>query len=337
MNFRSFFPIIAVVIAFAIGSIPILIFGVNPIHAYYTMFSGSLLDYHGLEYTINLAGVLILTALSALVAFKSRIWNIGGEGQLYMGAIAAVAVAQNLASLGTVALFLALISSSLAGALYASIGGFLKAKLQMDEIVTTILLNYIAILFLDFLVAPTGPLRDTSQSNNQTLPIPVSARLPTIFSLGVNVSIIFSVSLAIIVYLVMNRTKLGFEMRMMGGKLEAARYAGVNVPRMILTVMLISGALAGLAGGFLVTGIRYVLFDGVSKIYGYVGIGVAMLGQLNSVAVIFSSLLFSILDIGGVAMHVETNVSYEIAQTIEAIIVIAVLIRPLLERARSKG
>lgn len=308
--------------------------GKNPFTAIYTLFTGALGGYYSIGSTLNLTSILILTGLAGIVAFSAGIWNIGMEGQLYMGAIFSVIVVFALPNIGGIVVPIAFVVGALAGGLYSALAGALKAVFKVNEIVSTIMLNYVALLFSDWVGG--GPLHNPGAALNETPPIPSQFVIPDIPGTTIHPSIIVSILISIGLALLLTRTKFGFELRMMGGNYRAAEYVGVRIVRQTVLTMFLSGALAGLAGTFLVFGSSYSVFLGFSKSYGYLGIGVALLASLNSIAGVLSAFLFAILNIGGVTMQAVTGVPFEAAESMTAIIVIVILIRPLLSKVISR-
>jgi len=253
-----------------------------------------------------------------------------------MGGLAAVAVSLSSWPLGILSVLVAVLAGVTAGGLFALLPGVLKAKFNVNEIVTTILFNYVALLFVDYVAG--GPLHQAGSSNPQTPTIPSTSFLPTTAGSALNPSILIAVVASGLVLFLITRTKLGFELRMMGGNRRAARYVGVNTVRNTMIAMFLSGALAGLAGSLLLVGGPHAWFAGVSKSYGYLGIGVALVAGLNPIVAIISAIFFSTLNQGGIVMQSVTGVPYEMAQVIAAIVVIVILLHPTLEgKLRSYG
>jgi len=312
----------------------IALIGKDPFAAIYTIFTGAVGGYYSLGSTLNLTTILVLTGLAGTVAFLAGIWNIGMEGQLYIGALSGAITAFALPGIGVLAVPLAFIIGTLAGGLYAALAGALKAKLKVNEIVSTIMLNYIAVLLVDWVGA--GPLHNPGAALNETPPIPTQLAIPSIPGTTIQPGIIIAILLCFGLFYILTRTKFGFELRMTGGNYRAAEYVGVRAVRQTVTTMFISGALSGLAGCFLLFGSSYSVFDGISKSYGYLGIGVALLASLNPIGAIFSAFLFSVLDTGGIVMQAVSGVPFEVAESMAAIIVIVILIRPLLAKAISR-
>lgn len=328
--------ILSVAIAFGIGAIIILLLGKDPILALATIFSGSLGNSNGLGGTLNLAAVLLLTGLGTLTAFSAGIINVGMEGQLYIGGLAAVAASLSLPEIGLLAIPVAVLAAMVFGAFYSLVPAILKAKMNVNEIVTTLLLNFVALLLVDFVTG--GPLHQPGSALPRTPPIPDGYRLPALLGSTVSTSIFVAILASAAIAFILKRTRFGFEIRIMGGNLRAAKYIGMDLSRNTVFTMLISGALSGLAGAMLALGTTFFWFAGVSKSYGYLGIGVALLAQLNPIGAILSAIFFAVLNQGGIVMQSVTGVPFEVAQVMAAIIVIVALIRPVLEKvSRNRG
>lgn len=296
-------PVLSIVLALLIGALLIWIAGFNPWFAYYEMFMGAFGSAYALSETLVKAIPLILCGLGVGLAFKTVLWNIGAEGQLYMGAFAATGVA--LAFPGGQAwwvLPLMFIAGFLAGAVWGLIPGVLKARMNVNEIITSLLLNYVAILWVDYLVY--GPWKDPKGYNFPfTAPFSPSAWLPTFGDTRIHLGLIFGLVAAVLIYFLLRSTRLGFEIRVIGENPQAARYAGMNIPRTILLVFLLSGGLAGLAGMAEVSGIIHRLQHAISPGYGYTAIIIAWLSRLNPVLTILVSFLFGGLLVGGFSVR----------------------------------
>lgn len=326
----SISSIVAVLVAFGIGAIVIILLQKNPISAYFALFSSALGTNYGLGQTINLGGVLLIAGLSAIIAYKSGIWTCGIDGQLILGALASMAIVLQFQHFGFVASVLAIAGAMGAGALFALIPALLKAKLSTNEIVTTLLMNYIALLIVDYAV--TGPMRNPGASYPTTYLVPSALRLPTIPSSTINICLLIASVLSVVTFFIVVKTKLGFEMRMMGSNLKAAKYAGVDIPRRTLLFFLISGMLAGLAGSMLALGISYSAYSGIDENFGFLGIGIAMIAQLNPIAVIPTAIFVSVLHVGADGMQAATGVPSNIAEVIVGLMIMVILIKPVLDK-----
>jgi len=313
--------VLVVLLSFAVSAGFVLLGGFNPATVYSGIVYGSLGTPFGILRTLVILSLIVLTGLSALVPFRAGVWNIGAEGQLYIGAMVATSVA-----LLTGNWELPLIAGTLAGASWGGIAGLLKARFGADEIILTIMLNYIAISLVSYSIGPVGPLRDPSLGGFQSRPIPYGSHLPVILD-PLSVGIIISAASVVVVHFMLGKTTLGYSIRALGANRTAAIYAGVNQRRVILTTMLVGGGLAGLAGAILICGTTFLLVLGVSSNYGYVGIATATLGGLNPVGNLLAASFFSFLYTGGEATQVSTQVPLSLANTITGSVIVLVLLK----------
>ena len=333
-------PLAAVLLAFLVGAIILLLQGENPIEAYTAMITGAFGNKNGLADTLVKAVPLMLVGLGIAIAFRGGMINIGAEGQLIMGALFTAFVGIQLGEQmpGFLVIILGLIAGALAGSLWGLIPGFLKARLDVNEILSTIMLNAIAIQFAFFLLR--GPMIDPAEVEAGTN-IPHSARLPRPVDMprftdiaesfgftqsasdlglegyigelyGVLVEpsrlhsgLIFAIIMAILVYIFLWRTTIGFRIRAVGLNRSASRYAGMNVERTMILSMTLSGLFAGLAGAVEILGLHHRMFEptAVSAGYGFTGIVVALFGKLHPLGIIPSAILFGGLLVGGDKMQ----------------------------------
>src|SRR5690554_1368897 len=310
-------PIVAIFVALLLCAVPLAIAGAPVLEAYWLMLRGALGGRLALTETLARAAPLVLTGLAAAVAFRAKLWNIGAEGQLYMGAVAAVVVA-----------------GALAGAVLLLIPTLLKTRLGVDEVVTTLLLNFVVLLFVSLLVE--GPLQDPmSMGWPQSEPIADEAALPRLIPrTRVHLGLVVALVAAALVWLLVARTRWGFEMRAVGANPSAARFAGMSTGAVMIRVALISGGLAGLAGVGEVAGVRGYLTTDLSPGYGYSGIVVAMLAQLNALAVVAAALFVATIFVGADSMSRALGVSSYIAHLIVATSLLTMLLGTLWLRYR---
>jgi simple sugar transport system permease protein len=286
------------------GAAVLALAGVNPVEAYAAILRASILGgAYAISDTLVKATPLLLCGLGCAVAFRARLWNVGAEGQLLLGAWAATGVASFWLPAGTPAplmLTAMALAGCLAGALWAGIAGWLKASLEVNEVITSLMLVYVAQRLLAFFIFGRW-----SEAGFPLTPVfPRSAWLPRLSDLdsfsGLTVHLGLAVALAAClgVWLAMSRSIWGFEIRLLGDSPSAARYAGLPVARRIVGTMLVAGALAGLAGMLEVAGVGHRLQDRFSPGYGFIAIAVAWLGRLHPVGVLASALVFSALLVG---------------------------------------
>jgi general nucleoside transport system permease protein len=326
------FPLIAVVAAFIVGGILILIIGDNPLQAYALLFGSAFSWPVGIGYTLFYATPLIFTGLAVLVAFRCGLLNIGAEGQLYVAAFATAWVGITFANASPWVLIpLCFIAAIVGGGVWGGIPGVLKARFGSHEVINTIMLNFIAVALLSYFTqyhykAPGDPIM-------QTVPIGQNAHITRLgrFIPGfpewipLNLAFVLALICCGLVYLFLWRTKWGYELRATGTNPGAAEYGGISVRKQIIIAMTISGALAGMVGINEVLGYRYRYYDGFSDNYGFTGIAVALLGRNHPVGVILSALLFAILQRGGIPVDAFTEqVTKDIVQVLQGTIILFV-------------
>ncbi|MEZ4516585.1 MAG: ABC transporter permease [Chloroflexota bacterium] len=312
-------PLVAVLLALLIGAIILLVSGANPIQAYAALFEGAFGSPAAIQRTLEKATPLIFSGLAVAFAFKAGLFNIGAQGQLLIGAIVAAWVGYSIEGLPAIIHApLALLAGAAAGALYGAIPGALKAFTGAHEVITTIMLNYIAINFTDFLA--DGILKDTSQGNvvARTPHILPSAELP-IWGY-VPLGFLMAIVAAVLVWWVLYRTTLGYEIRTVGLSSSAAQYAGINVARIIILAMAISGLLAGFGGAVETQGIVGRFQPGFNVGLGFDGITVALLGKTSPFGVIPASIVLGAMRAGSSQMQFSAGVAKEITDVITAFI-----------------
>ncbi len=296
---RLLVPALSLVFALVFGALLLLLSGVDPFAAYAAMAKGAFGDVHALAETLVKAIPLMLTGLGVSIAFRMLFWNIGAEGQLAMGGLAATWVALYGSNLlpGWSVLPATIVMGMLAGALWGVIPAALRAYLHVNETITTLMMNYIAILLVSHMYH--GPWRDPGGYGFPgTAQFPEVARLPRLYDRA-HAGLLFAIAAAAILWFVLQRTKWGFELRITGQNPKAARYSGISIARVILTGMLVSGALCGLAGACEVTGVMRRLQQGLTVGYGYTAIIVAWMSQLNPWGALLVGFLLAGLLVGG--------------------------------------
>ncbi|HOB41121.1 MAG: ABC transporter permease [Limnochordia bacterium] len=323
-------PLAAVVLALLIGSVLILYVGENPLTAYGILFRESLGSVRNIATTLQRATPLMFTGLAVAFAFRAGLFNIGAEGQLYLGAFAAVWVGISFNLPRIIHLPLAIIASMVGGALWASIAGFLKAKLGVHEVINTIMLNFIALFLTDWLV--TGPFHGGSWVP-ETVRISPTAALSRIYPpTRLTTAVYLALVAALVVYIILWKTKRGYELRAVGLNPSAAEYGGINVPRNTIIAMAISGALAGLAGAEQILGLNNRFIVRFSSDLGFMGIAVGLLGKNHPAGVILAAVLFGALQTGSAAMDRLTAVPRELITVIQGLIIFFVAAEFLIRR-----
>ena len=269
---------------------------------------------------------LLLTGLAVAFAFRARVWNIGAEGQLHAGALAGVAVALALPGAGAlVVLPVTLLAAAAAGALWASVPAAMKTGMGVGEVITTLLMNFVALFLAQFLVQ--GPLRESRGVFNQTDEIPAAAHLPALLpDTRLHVGFLLGVLIAVGLWLYLTRTPGGFRLRAAGASIKAAEVSGrFRVAPVVWLSFLVSGAIAGLAGWIQIAGVTHRMYEGLSPGWGYTAIAVALLARLHPLAVVVTAIVFGALSAGGGAMQREAGVPEVWVRGIEALVILAVL------------
>ncbi len=294
---------LAAAAAVGIGAIVLTVIGVDVIQTYKVILTEPLKDVFGITEILVRAIPLSLIAMGIAIAFRSGILNIGAEGQMQIGTIAAAAFALAFPTVPKYFLLPAvMLVGAMGGALWGGVAGLLKARLGVNEILSTVMLNYIAAQFYGFLLR--GPMIDpaelqTGSGTPQSMRLPKTAWLDRLIpGSRIHAGIFIVLAAAILVYIVLWRTSFGFKMRAAGAEAKAARYAGINVERCLVSAMLISGAFAGLAGAIEVTGVHRRAIEGISSGYGFSGIVVALFGGLHPAGILPSAAFFGLLLIG---------------------------------------
>jgi len=325
------FPVIATLVSFVIGAVIVLATGNNPITAYAALLQGAVGSPTAIGRTLLIATPLIFTGLAVAVAFRAGLFNIGGEGQLFVGALAAAGLGAALGSLGFVAIPISLAGAILAGLLWGAIPGALKAYTGAHEVITTIMLNFIGINLATYLA--TNTLRGEGELIPGTATIDPSARIPLIgFGLGrANYGLLIALVAAAVVLALLWRTRLGFRIRAVGLSPGAAGYAGIAIGANTVLAMAIGGGLAGLGGGVEVMGVYGKMTIPFVANLGFNGIGVALLGRNHPVGVVLGALLFGGMASGAQEMQFATDVPLRLADVLLAIILLFVTATKLIE------
>jgi len=331
-TFKAFFIVLA---ALTLGSILFIIAGVNPFKAYITMIGASFGSLYGFSEVLVRATPITLCGLSVAFAAKMLLWNIGAEGQLVMGGIFSAGVAlflsEHIPSFTVIPVMV--IAGCVGGGIWASIPAVLKYWKRVDEVLTSLLLNYVAIFLFQNLYYVTW--RDPAgRGFPGTAKFPGIAFLPRFFGTRVHLGLVFAVFSVFLIYFIFSYTKWGYEIRVSGESTEAARYAKIKINRNMVLVMFFSGALAGIAGMSEASGIHFRLMEGLASGYGYTGILVAFLSKLNPFLVLTTSILFGALIFGGDHLQVVAQIPSAISTVIQSIILLSVLFGALVTRYR---
>jgi general nucleoside transport system permease protein len=316
---------IAAALFFALlaGSLAIKLQGIDPLSAYGAMAERAFGGWRPIANTLKAATPLLLTGLGTAVVFRAGFINVGQEGQLYIGALCAAIVASaDLGLAGPLQIILALAAAMAAGALWAAWPVFLKVRFNANEIVTTLMSSYVAILTLSYLV--NGPLKPAGVAVGSTAPILSSARLPNIGGTPINSGIVIAIVAAAIFAVVFNRTPIGFEWQVLGRNSDTARYAGLRLGRLWLIAALASGAICALAGAIEVMAVQLRFIEGLSPGLGYIGILVALIARFSPAGIILIAILFGAINAGAIGLEMTSGVPAQISNVIQGLMILFV-------------
>ncbi|KAA9370970.1 MULTISPECIES: ABC transporter permease [Ochrobactrum] len=319
-------PVIAVLVAFVLAGLLIACAGAPVFESFRQIAIGAFGNKLSITETLTRATPLMLTGLAAAVAFRSKLWNIGAEGQFYMGALAVVAFGTQLQLPAPLLIPLLLIVGAIAGMIFLLIPLGFRLRFGVDEVVTTLLLNFIAVLFVSMMIE--GPMKDPLAFGwPQSEPVPDAAVLPKIMTgMRLHIGIVIAIALALIIAYVQKRTVFGLETKAAGLNPRAARFAGVPLGKTLVKVACISGGLAGLAGAIQVMGVKGYVTTDLSPGFGYSGIIVAMLANLNPIGAIFSALFAAAMFVGADGMSRAIGIPSFIADVTVALSLLAMLV-----------
>jgi len=323
-------PFLAVFSALVVGALLIWASGASVYEAYKGLFEGMLGSRTAIANTFVAAAPYILTGLSVALGFQCGLFNIGAEGQFYMGALFSVITGYALTGLpGFIHLPLAMGAGIIGGCIWGAIPGYLKAKFGAHEVINTIMMNYIGVKLVDFIVKKV--LRDPSASVDRTPYIQKSAELVKLFGddYRIHAGVIVAIIMVWVAYLFLYKTRFGFEIRTTGINPQSARYAGMNVPWNITLVMAVAGGLAGLAGAGEVLGLKHNLPAAFSSGYGYDAIAVAFLAKANPIAVLPAAFLWGGLRNGAGLMQLRVGVSIDLINVIQALVIVFIAADPI--------
>lgn len=330
-------PILAIVIAFIIGALIMAFSGVSPLEAYITLLSGAFGGKISVADTLFASTPLIFTGIATAISFRAGVFNIGIEGALYLGAFAGAWVGFTFTNLPSFILIpLACAFSMVIGGLWGMIPAILKVRFKVNEIVSTIMLNYVAIFFTSYLV--NYPFQVPGVANSMSPRISdnsVFLRLTTGSQL--NASFFIAVALVILIYLINSRTRFGFESKVTGLNPVFAKVSGFDVNRIIIISMVISGALGALAGSLQIMGVYYRFYDFFSPGYGYEGIPIAILSNNNPIGCILVAVLFGALRSGGATMELITGIPLDLTNVLEAVIIFFVTVNIVAVLRKKRG
>ncbi len=319
-------PLLAVISAFILAGLLIAAAGAPVLESFRQIAIGAFGSKLSISETLTRTTPLILTGLAAAVAFRSKLWNIGAEGQFYMGALLAVAVGSQLSLPSAIFIPLLLIAGGVAGMVWLLVPLGLRLRFGVDEVVTTLLLNFVAVLIVSMMIE--GPMKDPMAFGwPQSEPVPSNAMLPRIMTgMRLHVGLLIAIALAVIIAYVQKRTVFGLESKAAGLNPAAAVFAGVPLAKTLIKVACISGGLAGLAGAIQVMGVKGYVTTDLSPGFGYSGIIVAMLANLNPIGAIFAALFAAAMFVGADGMSRAIGIPSFIADVTVALSLLTMLV-----------
>jgi ABC-type uncharacterized transport system permease subunit len=320
-------------IVVVVGSVAMLVAGANPIDGFTQLFVGALGSSTELAETLVQTTALLFPALGIAVAFRAGLFNIGAEGQIVMGGLAAGTIGAQLALPGIVAIPLLLLAGAIAGGIWGGIAGVLRARFAANEVITTLMLNVVATLTAAYLVG--GPLKSPLATAAETAPLPPSSWLPTLVpDTRLTLAFPLAILVAIALRYLLTRTIFGYELRAAGEAPEAARRAGIALGSVAIASMALAGAVAGMGGATIVLGILHRFNVALSPGYGFIAIAVALVGDCDPLAIIVAALAFGILQNGALAMQAGAGVPRDVVTVIEGVVIFVLAGR---QYARTRG
>jgi simple sugar transport system permease protein len=299
--------------------------GTSPVAAYSAILRGALGTPFNIGQTVMIAALLILTGLAAAIPFSARLWNIGGEGQMYFGAIVAAGIGINVPAGWPrwIAVPVVLTCSALGGALWGWVPGWLKARFDASEMIVSLMMNFVAITLATYVITDLWPQGFAPQTEyvaaNATLPLLLPGTL-------VNLGVVIALVATVIAWVVMTRTPLGFSIQAVGANARASRLAGIKIGRVTVACFALAGAFAGLAGAIVVQGISRALVADFSGSFGFIGIAVALLARLKPAWILPSALFFAIMRVGSNSLQASTGLSPTIGEVLVATFVVLLMV-----------
>jgi general nucleoside transport system permease protein len=326
--------IVAVVLALVLAIPVVMAAGADPVEAYEALFRGAFGSLRGFGDVLNRADTFVLLGLGIAICIRAGFFNVGAEGQLWLGALGSTVVALYWDGPPLLVLVAALLAGFVAGALWSGLVALLKIALGVDELISSLMLNYVAILLIGWFTF--GPIK--AYRAGQTERIPEDNDLPLLLDeTRLHVGFLLSLAAVVLIWLLLTRTTFGYEVRTAGANPDAARFAGISLNRVFTRVSLIGGGLCGLAGAHAVLGVQHVLLSTMSPGWGYTAIAVALLGGLMPFGILFAAVLFGALEIGATTMQYTADVPTSVGGFIEGLILILFLIGLTFSRDRMRS
>ena len=332
---RAFRDVVVVlVVVFGFGSIAMLLAHVSPLDGFGALFDGAFGTRSELAETLVQMTSLLFPALGVAIAARAGLFNIGADGQLILGGFAAGWLGAQFPLPGYLAIPMVLLAGTVAGGAWGAIAGFLRARFGANEVIATLMLNYLAVLLATYLV--NGPLQQGGAGASETAGLPKAAQLPDLISDSrLTWAFVLALVVAFVLRWVLQRTVFGYELRAAGDAPEAAKRAGIDLGRTAFVAMTLSGALAGLGGATIVSGVLHRFNTGLSPGYGFIAIAVALVGNLDPLWIVVAAFAFGVLQSGGVAMQAEALVPRDVVTLVTGLAIIALASRRVVASLRS--
>ena len=316
--FSVLVPLISVLLAFLIGCIIMAVLKANPATALGALWKGAFGTKRNVGTTLARSTPLIFTSLCACFAYRCGVFNLGGEGQFLMGSIACCYVATQSGITGLPGILLCLLAGAAAGGIWAAVPGLLKIYRGQNEMIISIMLNYVATLFMG--VIYTNWLREGSVP--QTMAVPNEVKLTKLFGLRCTSAFVIAVVIGLLIYYFLFYTSMGFQLRAVGLNMTASEFNGFSVKRYILFSFILSGVIAGIGGSAELLGTQFRLINGFGAGYGFDGVAMALIAQLHPLAAILVAIFFAALRVGSTTMQAATGVPTSVSEIIQALVIV---------------
>jgi simple sugar transport system permease protein len=320
-------PVVSLLLAFLAGALVILLIGENPISTFKILLTGAFGSAVNISNTLLKTTTLTLTGLSYAFAYRCGLVNIGAEGQMYVGALCATLVVMFMPGPGVLVVILALIAGFLGGAIFGLLAGFLKVRFGANEVITTVMLNYVAMYLVQWAVC--GPIQDPNSKAAQTAMFDTKYWLATLPNSTLHVGVVLVVLSLVFFGIFLWKTAPGFGMQIVGQNKNAAAYAGIDVKNNTLMAMFMAGGFAGLAGAIEVLGVQHRLLKGMASNYGFDGMAVALLGGCSPVGMLLSGVLLGAMKSGGNTIQMFSGVPSSVVDLVRALVIVFVLVNVL--------
>ena len=314
---------LAIIMTAIIISIVIFLLNANPLIVFWAIINGSIGNNYFLNQTLIISGVLMLTGLAAVIPFTARLWNLGGEGQMTLGAVVAASLGVLISPIffPTLSIIVILILCATCGGLLAAICGYLKVKYNASEVVTTLMTNFIMISLSTWLIFQAFPAKMVQR----TISIDKQFYIPSVSITWFNIIFVVSIIICILMWVLIQKSRFGFSVKIMGANFEAAKLSGIEPFYLTLKTFALAGSLSGLAGGLIILGRDHALLMNFSSNYGFLGIGVALTAKLNPLLVIPVAFIFAMLAVGSNSLQAVSGLSPMIGNVIVALLVLSLM------------